>query len=135
MGTLVVPFVVLDPYKMESDMKNFVQSGDVLTLIAPANVLGGALVVVGMICGVAQHDALAGAPVEVRVQGVYALNKVSAQAWTAGAAIYVVPASGLATTATTAGNILIGVAVAAAANPTSTGLVRLNGSMPAAATV
>jgi len=114
--------------------KNFIQPGQVVSLPAPANVASGALVKVGVLCGVAQHSALSGEPVEVGLDGVWELAKVSAQAWDAGAAIYMVPASGLATTATTAGNLLIGAAVAAAANPSATGFVRLNGAAPAAVT-
>ncbi len=114
--------------------KNFVQAGEVVTLTAPADVASGALVKVGVLCGVAQHSALSGAPVETMLTGIHDLPKVSAQAWTEGQAIYMVPGSGLATTATTAGNLLIGAAVAAAANPSATGRVRLNGAAPAAVT-
>lgn len=112
--------------------KNYIQPGHVLPVTAPAAVLSGKLVKVGVLCGVAQHDAAEGAPVEIALDGVWALDKVSAQAWTEGAAIYMVPATGLATTAATAGNLLIGVAVAAAVNPSATGRVRLNGAAPAA---
>ena len=115
-------------------MKNYIQKGSVVSLTAPAAVIGGALVKVGVLCGVAVHDAASGAKVEVALDGVFDLVKVSAQAWTEGAAIYMVPGTGLATTAATAGNLLIGAAVAAAANPSATGLVRLNGAAPAAVT-
>ena len=110
---------------------NFVQPGHVVSLTAPGAVISGALVQVGMLVGVAQVNAEAGAPVEVALEGVHELAKVSAQAWTEGQAIYV-SATGLATTAAT-GNVLIGTAVAVAANPSPTGTVRLNGSAPAAA--
>lgn len=115
-------------------MKNFVQKGHGISLTATADVLGGGLVVAGVLCGVAQHDALEGDPVEVMLTGVFDLAKVSAQAWEEGDAIYVDPATALATTATTAGNLFIGAAVIAAANPSATGTVRLNGSAPAAVT-
>lgn len=113
-------------------MKNFVQDGDALTVPAPADVLSGALVISGVLAGVAAHGALSGEDVLIETEGVFDLAKTSVQAWTVGTAIYVIPATGLCTTATTAGNLLIGVAVAAAANPSSTGRVRLNGSFPAA---
>ena len=113
-------------------MKNFVQDGDAITVTAPANVLSGAMVTSGVLAGVAAHDALSGADVLIATEGVFNLAKTSAQAWTLGAAIYVIPATGLCTTATTVGNLLIGVAVAAAANPSATGRVRLNGAFPAA---
>lgn len=115
-------------------MQNYIQPGNTVSLTAPADVLGGSLVKVGVLCGVAVHDAVSGAAVEVSLDGVFDLAKVSAQAWTEGAAIYMVPGTGLATTAATAGNLLIGAAVAAAANPSATGRVRLNGAAPAAVT-
>lgn len=113
-------------------MKNFIQAGDVISVTAPAAVLSGAGVKVGVLFGVAQAAAESGAPVEIATRGVFELAKTSAQAWTEGAAIYYIPGSGLCTTATTTGNLLVGVAVAVAANPSATGLVRLNGSAPAA---
>ena len=114
--------------------KTFIQPGAVVSLTAPAAVSSGDLVKVGVLCGVALHDAESGDPVEVGLSGVFTVSKVSAQAWTEGAAIYMVPGSGLATTATTAGNLFIGAAVAAAANPSGTGTVRLNGAAPTAVT-
>lgn len=114
--------------------KNFIQAGSVVTLPAPAAVVSGSLVKVGVICGVALHSAASGEPVELRLDGVFSLKKTSAQAWTVGAAIYLIPATGLCTTATTAGNLFVGHAVEAAANPTEFGLVRLNGGAAAAVT-
>lgn len=113
--------------------KNFIQPGRVVSVIAPAAVDSGELVRVGVLAGVTQHAAAAGTPVEIGTEGVWELAKVSAQAWTAGDAIYA-SATNLATTAATAGNLLIGVALAAAANPSAVGLVRLNGAAPAAVT-
>lgn len=116
-------------------MKNYVQPGHVISVIAPAIVASGALVKVGLICGVAQHDAAEGAPVEIALDGVFDLAKVSAQAWaTVGLPIYMVPATGLATTATTAGNLFIGVNTETAINPSGVGRVRLNGAAPTAVT-
>lgn len=113
-------------------MKTFVQPGAVMSVIAPADVLSGAGVKVGVLFGIAVHDALSGAAVEIAVTGVFTVVKTSAQAWTQGAAIYYIPSTGLYTTATTVGNLLVGVAASAAANPSSTGVLRLNGSAPAA---
>lgn len=112
--------------------KNFIQPGHVVTVSAPGDVSSGDLVKVGLLVGVAQFDAPSGDPVEIALEGVHELAKVSAQAWTAGEAIYV-SSTGLATTATATGNVFIGVALAAAANPSSTGIVRLNGAAPAEA--
>lgn len=105
-------------------MKNFVQHGDTLTVPAPADVLSGAVVISGSLIGIAEHDALSGADVAVKTSGVFELAKVSAQAWTLGAKIYWAAGAGNATTTAT-DNTLIGIAVAAAANPSATGLVKI----------
>lgn len=114
-------------------MKNYIQPGDVVTLTAPAEITAGTPIANGMLVGVAITDAANEAEVECATRGVFELAKTSAQAWTVGAAIYLIPSTRLVTTATTTGNIFIGTAAAAAANPSATGLVRLNGSAPAAA--
>jgi predicted RecA/RadA family phage recombinase len=84
------------------------------------------------LAGVAITDAASGAAVECATRGVYTLPKTSAQAWTVGAAIYLIPSTRVVTTATTSGNLLLGTAMAVADNPSATGVVRLNGSAPAA---
>jgi predicted RecA/RadA family phage recombinase len=115
-------------------MKNYVQPGEVVTVTAPRNVASGELVVVGLIAGVAATDAASGDPVEIKTGGVFDLAKTSAQAWASvGLPIYAVPGTGLCTTATTTGNVLVGTNMATAANPSATGRVRLNGVVPAAA--
>ena len=58
-------------------MKNYVQEGNTITVIAPAIVTSGQLVVVGSIVGVAAFDDASGADVEVTVEGVFELPKVS----------------------------------------------------------
>lgn len=115
-------------------MKNYVQPGDVVTLVAPADITAGTPISNGVLAGVAITDALEDALVECATTGVFVLPKTSAQAWTLGAAIYLIPTTRVVTTATTAGNILIGTAAAVADNPSATGTVRLNGSAPAAVT-
>ena len=108
-------------------MKNAVQRGEIITLAAPYDVAAGAGLLVGAIFGVATSPALSGATVEAAACGVFELAKTSAQAWTVGAKVYWDDAAKLCTTVNTS-NTLIGVAVAAAANPSATGLVRLNGA-------
>jgi len=115
-------------------MKNYIQPGANLTVVALADVASGAGVKVGVLFGVAQGDALSGADVVICTEGVYELGKTSSQAWSVGDVIYWNNSTKLCTTATTAGNLLIGVAVEAAGNPSSTGKVRLNGAAPAAVT-
>ena len=60
------------------------------------------------------------------VKGVVTHAKVSAQAWTEGVKIYWDDSAKNFTT-TSSGNTLCGVAAAAAANPSATGYVRLDG--------
>ncbi len=111
-------------------MKNYIQCGERLSLAAPYDVASGAGFLVGSIFAVASTDAVSGDNVEGVVEGVFSLAKVSAQAWTAGAPIYWDNTAKNCTTTATS-NKLIGVAVAAAANPSSVGSVRLNGSFAA----
>lgn len=105
-------------------MKNYSQSGDIIEIAAPADVSSGDLVIVGKLFGVAATDAKSGERVNIHTEGVYELAKTSAQAWTVGAAIYAT--SGAVATTTATDNTFIGHAVAAAANPSATGLVRLS---------
>lgn len=104
-------------------MKNFISTGDIVEVIAPANVKSGDLVEVGKLVGIACTDALSGAKVNIKTTGVFTVKKVSAQAWTVGAPVYV--AAGEATT-TASTNTPIGHAMAIAANPSATGVVRLS---------
>ena len=106
-------------------MKNFIQDGCSLTVPAPAGgILSGGIFISGLLIGIASSTAAAGIPVVVKTTGVYELPKVSAQAWTIGAAIYWDTAAGNATTVA-GGNTLIGYASEVAANPSSVGRVRL----------
>lgn len=107
-------------------MKNFTQTGDIVTVAAPAAVSSGDGVLVGTLFGVAATDAESGADVAIKTTGVFTLPKTSAQAWTVGALIYWDPDDKVATTVST-DNALIGKALAIAANPSGTGVVRLNG--------
>lgn len=109
-------------------MKNYIQNGDVVTVPAPTTVASGAPVVVGSIFGVAQFAATIGAPVEVARKGVFSLPKAAAQAWTVGATLYWDAAAGVVTN-TAGANKIIGAAAAVAANPSSTGLVLLDGAI------
>jgi len=108
-------------------MKNFVQIGHVLSLVAPADVAAGAGLLVGSVFGVAASAALSGTVVEAQVVGVFDLKKTSAQAWTQGVKVYWDNTAKEVTT-TASGNTLIGVATDVADNPSATGRVRLNGS-------
>lgn len=114
-------------------MNNYVQPGDHLTITAAADLASGEAVAAGLLVGIAQEAVASGADVVIVTKGVFEVPKTSAQAWTVGQAVYLIPSTGVFTTATTAANIFAGVAAAVAANPSATGLVRLNGAAPAAA--
>ncbi len=103
-------------------MKNFIQEGCVIDVIAPAGgVLSGTLVAVNSIVGVANTDAAAGASVAVSVEGVYALPKVVGDVILAGQPVKATPAGVIDSTAT----LVIGYAVSAAGAGTTTVNVRL----------
>lgn len=112
-------------------MKNYIQPGNVLTLVAGAGgVKSGELVVQGAIVAVAATSAAAGEEFEAKIGEVYELPKTAAEAWAVGDPVYFDAANKMATS--TAGtNKLIGVAAAAAANPSGSGVVRLNPSFSA----
>lgn len=69
-------------------MKNFVQSGDVISVIAPYQLTSGQGAKVGALFGIAATDAAAGAPVELAPKGVYDISAVSNEAGNQGAKIY-----------------------------------------------
>lgn len=113
-------------------MKNFVQSGDQITVTAPNDVTSGDGLQVGSLFGVAGSDAASGEDVVISTRGVYVLPKTSAQAWSVGASVYWDAAASKVTTAKDDGgtpataHLPIGHAVAVAANPSATGTVRLS---------
>ena len=109
-------------------MKNYVQPGKTVTMTAAATIVAGAGVLFGSLFGVACGDAALGEDVEIMTRGVFDITKTSAQAWTAGDKVYWDNGNEECTTVA-AGNVLIGVALADAVNPTSTGRV-LMGSHP-----
>ena len=108
-------------------MKSYIQPGSTVTVAAPADVLSGAGVLVGSIFGVAAVSALSGADVEIKVDGVYELPKTSALAISVGDLIYWDNTAKVVNKTNT--NKLVGVAVSAAANPSDTVKVRLNGAL------
>jgi predicted RecA/RadA family phage recombinase len=110
-------------------MKNFVQKGDTLTLIAPYALASGVGFLVGAIFAVAVFDAAQGDEVEARAEGVFTLPKTAAQAWTQGQKVYWDNVNKRCDSDGTVG-MLIGTATEAAANPSGTGTVRLNGGAP-----
>lgn len=108
-------------------MRNFVQPGNTVTVTAPYSVDSGNGVLVGSLFGVAATSAAETTQTEIVTEGVFELPKVQAQAWTVGQPVYWDATAKLCTTTAT-DNTRIGVALAAAANPSGNGRVRLNGS-------
>jgi predicted RecA/RadA family phage recombinase len=108
-------------------MKNAIQPGDVVELTAPTGgVVSGTGYLIGSLFVIATVTAAEAAKFNAQVTGVVSYAKVSAQAWTEGAKVYWDNTAKNFTT-TSSGNTLAGVAVAVAANPSATGLVRLDG--------
>ena len=58
--------------------KNFIRPGRIVTLVAPTGgVLSGQAVQVGALFGIAAFDAIAGADVEVALEGIWELPKAA----------------------------------------------------------
>lgn len=108
-------------------MKNYVQKGENLTLLAPYAVASGDGALIGSIFGVAAGDAAIGAEVDIVTEGVFVLPKVSLDAMAVGTPVYWDNTAKLVTITAT-GNTKIGVSVATAVNPSGTTSVRLNGA-------
>ena len=107
-------------------MKNFVQKGENLDLIAPRALASGEGFIVGSIFAVASAAAANGAAVVGVAEGVFDLPKATG-AVTAGAKLYWDNTAFNVTTTSTS-NTLIGVAIRAAASGDATVRVRLNGA-------
>lgn len=108
-------------------MKNFIQRGDTLDIVAAAAVTSGSVQLAGSIIGVANTDADIGETYALNVTGVYELPKTSALAINVGDVLYY-DATNHVVNKTSSGNTKIGVAVTAAANPSPSVHVRLNGA-------
>ena len=105
-------------------MKNYIQDGDVLDLIAPYDVASGAGFLIGAIFAVAAVAALSGAAVRGRTRGVYDLKYGVAAAASVGDVIYW-DNTNKNVTKTSSGNTKMGVCVQAAGSGDATMRVRL----------
>lgn len=108
-------------------MKNFIQRGDVITVIAPTGgVASGQGVLVGNLFGVAATTVAEGESAEIATIGVYELPKLVSAVIAAGARVawddtakqVVLPGTGM---------VPIGIASVAAGNGVGTVRVRLDG--------
>lgn len=110
--------------------ENILNSGQIITVPAPANVTSGALVVVGTnIFGVAMSSAVSATDVALYTGGVStlrALNGASTSAAVGANAHWDAANSNVTISATS--NLKIGVFVAAKANADTSARVRLNGN-------
>jgi predicted RecA/RadA family phage recombinase len=97
-------------------MKNYIQSGDILTLVAPYDRLSGQGALIGGLFGVAAYDVLSGASGEFMTEGVFDLAK-DTSTFASGDTVYWDNTAKKATSVT-AGNTIIGGAVLA--NPDGT---------------
>ncbi len=109
-------------------MRNYVQRGDTVTLIAPAALASGEPFAVGAIFGVASGAAGNGAEVEAARVGVFDLPKATGAAWSVGDRLYW-DNSAKKVTKTATSNIFIGAALAAAQSGATTGRVLLAGGV------
>jgi predicted RecA/RadA family phage recombinase len=109
-------------------MKNFVQSGEVVTVPAPNALTSGMGVLVGSLFGVAACDAVNGANVEIKTEGVFDITALASDTGTVGTKMYWdATAKRLTTTATS--NALVGCLTAAKANGDATARVYLDGAV------
>ena len=110
-------------------MRNFVQEGDALSLLAPYALAAGDGALVGSLFVVAKTAAANGAAFEGVPEGVFTLTKethASTQAWTPGLKLYW-DNTNKRVTITATSNTLIGCAIAAVASTVATGNVYLDG--------
>lgn len=108
-------------------MKNYIQTGDVLTFTASATVAAGDGVLQGALFGVAATDAESGQQFEAKLSGVFEIAKASG-ALTQGQKAYW-HSSNQNVTGTASGNTLIGAVAEAAADGATVVKVRLNGTV------
>ena len=112
--------------------KTYIQPGHTLTVAAPTGgVLSGQGVLIGTLFGIAQHDAVEGAELEILTQGVVEIGKTSALAIGVGDRLFWDDTNKVVNKTTTAQQ-QVGVAVAAAANPSATVKMLIRAALPVA---
>lgn len=113
-------------------MKNFVKDGDVLSLTPAAAVASGVGYLFGAaLFGVATNDVAANAEGEFITEGVVDIAKTSALAISVGDRLFW-DAANKVVNKTSAAQQCVGVAVAAAANPSATVRMKLAQLLPVA---
>lgn len=113
-------------------MKNFVQEGDVLVLIPAAAVASGVGYLFGAaLFGVATDDCAISTPGTFLVEGVVDIAKTSALAISVGDRLFW-DATNKVVNKTSTAQQCVGIAVAAAANPSSTVRMLIGSNLPVA---
>ena len=111
---------------------NYIQPGRSITVAAPTGgVLSGQGVLIGTLFGIAQYDAVEGAEVEILTEGVVEIGKTSALAIGVGDRLFWDDTNKLVNKTTTAQQ-QVGVAIAAAANPSATVKMLIRAALPVA---
>ncbi len=106
-------------------------AAEVLVIPAPYTVTRGDPILLGVLTGVAANDALVGAQVRLRREGVFVVPKVTGTAWSQGDALYF--AAGDAGLSKVATKVFFGIATADATSGAATGSIVLVPSGPFAA--
>lgn len=109
-------------------MKNFVQQAGIVTVAAPYALTSGMAVLVGSLFGVAAADAAIGAPVEIKLQGVFDITALTADVGAVGTKMYW-DAVNKRLTITAAGSTLVGCLTAAKSGTDATARVYLDGTI------
>lgn len=113
-------------------MKNYVSSGDVIPLTPAAAVASGVGYLFGAgLFGVATNDVASGVAGEFKTEGVVEIGKTSALAIAVGDRLFW-DATNKVVNKTTTAQQCVGVAVAAAANPSPTVLMKIGQYLPVA---
>lgn len=106
-------------------MNNLIQTGEMMDYTAGANILSGAVVVVGVRVGIATTNIANGASGSLAMDGVYSVAKLSTDVVAQGVLLYWDDTNDRMTVTATS-NTLAGYATAAAGNGATTVKIRIN---------
>jgi len=112
-------------------MQNLVQDGKVITVVAPYALTAGHGCLVGSLFGISVNDSLISVDAEIYTEGVFDIAKTSALAIAQGDKVYWDDSAHVVNT--TSSGVPVGVATAAAANPSATVSVKLEPNLAAVA--
>lgn len=107
-------------------MKNFVQTGDMVTVPAPYGLSSGMAVLVGSLFGVAACNAALGTSVDIKRKGVFDIMALTTDVADVGTKMYWDNTNKRVTTSS-AGNTLVGCLTVAKGSSDATARVLLDG--------